>query len=414
MSATEVPLWTLVRNRDEFGDDSLPILTVVSNSGVHVREMDGAGRAVSEDLSGYRVVRPGDLVVNKMWARFGAYGVAGDSGLVSPAYWVLRVDDGNVESRYLHYLLRSDPWRAEIWRRSKDLPPNGFDISWDQFRSLSIPLPPVEEQRRIADFLDDQVARINEAISLTAKSVELLHERYLNLRKVLLADAETDVVGPGIPWLLGEGPNCEIKPGARIFRLQRGVDLTDDEVVEGPYPVVTSGGVSRSHHEYVVPHGGVVVGRYGSAGSTYWIEEAHWPHNTSLYVKDYMGNDPRWVYHLLSVYPFDGLQARAAVPGVNRNDLAVEHFPWVPTALQTKTAERIDRLGAEIAALDRLMTAKLELLEERKGALITAAVTGELDVTTARPIGMGKWVPNVGAGVETPAAAQASSIGGIG
>jgi len=62
-----------------------------------------------------------------------------------------------------------------------------------------------------------------------------------------------------------------------------------------------------------------------------------------------------------------------------------------------------------------LMNAR-SLLEERKRAVITAAVTGELDVTSARPIGVGKWVPNVGASVDNATAgrAQAPSIGGIG
>ena len=61
-----------------------------------------------------------------------------------------------------------------------------------------------------------------------------------------------------------------------------------------------------------------------------------------------------------------------------------------------------------------MLQAAVRQLEERQRALITVAVTGELDVTTARPIGMGKWVPNVGAGVDAPLVGQASGIGGIG
>ena len=137
------PLWTVLTSREEFGGPDLPLLTVKSDSGVSRRDL-AEGRQPSEDLVGYRRVFAGDLVVNKLWARFGAYGVADLDGVISPAYWVLKADHGQVAPRYLHHLLRSSPYRAEIARVSKDMPPNGFDLPWSQFRQIVVDLPPLD------------------------------------------------------------------------------------------------------------------------------------------------------------------------------------------------------------------------------------------------------------------------------
>lgn len=171
----QAPLWTLLRSREEFGASGLPLLTVISDSGVEVRDLAG-GRAPSEELSKYRVVRTGDLVVNKLWARFGAYGVAKVEGVISPAYWVLTIDK-RVFPRYLHYLLRSSPYRAEIWRLSKDLPPNGFDLPWQHFRNIRVLVPPMEEQRRLVEVLDSEMARIEGLLSKKRRMTDLLRER---------------------------------------------------------------------------------------------------------------------------------------------------------------------------------------------------------------------------------------------
>lgn len=184
-----VPAWTLMRSREEFGRPDLPLLTVVSAKGVAVRDL-AEGRAPSEDLSNYRVVAPGDLVVNKLWARFGAYGVSPCAGIISPAYWVLDVDRNRVCPPYLHHLLRSPAYLAEIGRISRNLPPNGYDLSWEQFRSMPVCLPSPEEQRRIADFLDDQVAVLDRAAALRRRQTALLETAEAGLLHTTLEENE--------------------------------------------------------------------------------------------------------------------------------------------------------------------------------------------------------------------------------
>lgn len=145
----------LVERIQERGQPDLPLLTVSASEGISPRGSnanDGL-RAAAEDLSAYLVVRPDDIVVNPLVARDGALGRSEYEGIVSPAYFVLRAREG-VDARFLDYALHAAPYLAEIARRSKWMPPNQFDISWDLFRSIWIHIPDLARQREIADFLD--------------------------------------------------------------------------------------------------------------------------------------------------------------------------------------------------------------------------------------------------------------------
>lgn len=106
-----------------------------------------------------------------------------------------------------------------------------------------------------------------------------------------------------------------------VIRLKRGHDLPADRRQPGTVPVISSSGLS-GFHSLAAAHGpGVVTGRYGTLGKTYYIKEDYWPLNTTLYVEDFKGNDPRFVAYLLSSLDLARHNDKSSVPGVNRNDL---------------------------------------------------------------------------------------------
>lgn len=390
-----VPLWSLVQSRNEFGDLSLPILTVTSEFGVGLRDLSSGGRAVAEDLSGYRVVRPGDLVVNKMWARFGAYGVSREAGLISPAYWVLRIDERRAYPGFVHYLLRSDTWRGEIWRRSKDLPPNGFDISWDQFRILRLDLPPLDEQRRIADFLDDQVARINEARLLRSKQLELLDEmRSASLTRILHS-------APGRPmriaWLLKRSPSYGVLkpehydgpdgvPIVRIFNMPKHGEIDVAELMR------ISPGQDKEYARTRLAPGDVLLSVVGTIGRVAIVGDALNGANLSRAVARLEPRAP-WQAPLIATWLqsqgfarfVDETTQGTAQSVLNMGDLArfqivMPESREIALKVADKAVEHL-RDGQDVTAGVRRA---MEILEEYRSSLITAAVTGEFDVTTAR------------------------------
>jgi type I restriction enzyme S subunit len=106
---------------------------------------------------------------------------------------------------------------------------------------------------------------------------------------------------------------------AEVATLQRGFDLPTQDRVAGEFPLVSSSGISDTHHKCAVRGPGVVTGRSGSIGNVFFIEEDFWPLNTVLYVKEFHGNDPRFVFHLLKKFDLQRFASGAGVPTLNRN-----------------------------------------------------------------------------------------------
>jgi type I restriction enzyme S subunit len=106
-----------------------------------------------------------------------------------------------------------------------------------------------------------------------------------------------------------------------FLTLKRGYDLPEHARLPGEIPVVSSSGITGTHKEPKVDGPGVVTGRYGTLGEVFYIEEPFWPLNTALYVQDFKGNHRRFVSYFLK-WVLNGTESnKAAVPGVNRNDL---------------------------------------------------------------------------------------------
>ncbi len=117
-----------------------------------------------------------------------------------------------------------------------------------------------------------------------------------------------------------------------VIELKRGYDLPQKSRVQGAVPLVSSSGISDTHAVAKVRGPGVVTGRYGTIGTVYYVEDDFWPLNTTLYVHDFRGNDPRFISFFLGGIDFHAYSDKAAVPGVNRNHLheAVIVFPPLP------------------------------------------------------------------------------------
>jgi type I restriction enzyme, S subunit len=372
------------RLEDRRGARDLELLSLASAGYLSPRDQgQNRQRPAEGSIPRYLAVEAGDLVVNPMWLTGGSVAVSSMSGAVSPDYRVFR-PGAAVVPRFLHHVLRSQPYMDQyrLYTRADTT----FDrrVQQSDLDDLPLALPGVDEQRRIADFLDDQVSRIDQVAVLRRHQLELLSQRRRETIRVGVAGAlHGQGVQTEVPWVPVLGPEAELRPLVRMVTLQRGVDLTADEREHGEYAVITSGGPSGFHTRAVVPHSGVVIGRYGSGGSVFWAEGPHWPHNTTLYVRDYKSNHLCWVFYLMQAYPYDALQARTAVPGVNRNDMARDLMPWLPPKRQFQAVAAIDKALAGIDTLAQELSRSVTLLNERMRALITAAVPGEFDVTTA-------------------------------
>lgn len=122
-----------------------------------------------------------------------------------------------------------------------------------------------------------------------------------------------------------------------VVTLKRGYDLPKRLRKEGCTPLISSSGRSDTHSESKVKGPGVITGRYGTIGEVFYSEEDFWPLNTTLYVQDFKGNDPKFIYYFLKTIKYSEYSDKAAVPGVNRNHLHMAQVR-LPTNLTEQKA----------------------------------------------------------------------------
>jgi type I restriction enzyme S subunit len=150
-----------------------------------------------------------------------------------------------------------------------------------------------------------------------------------------------------------------------VVNLKRGYDLPHSARSPGPFPVVSSSGVTDHHSEAKVKGPGVVTGRYGTLGQVFFVESDYWPLNTSLYVQDFKGNDPRFISYFLGTLNFGSQNAAGAVPGVNRNHLHAMDVRVPPLPIQ-------QRIAGILSAYDELIEnsqRRIKILESMARAL---------------------------------------------
>jgi type I restriction enzyme S subunit len=112
----------------------------------------------------------------------------------------------------------------------------------------------------------------------------------------------------------------ELKLG-EILTFQRGFDITKKEQSLGSVPIVSSSGISSFHNKAKLKSPGVVIGRKGTLGTVHYIKQDFWPHDTTLWVKDFKGNDPRFLSYFLKTLHLEAFDTGSSNPTLNRNHL---------------------------------------------------------------------------------------------
>ena len=189
--------------------------------------------------------------------------------------------------------------------------------------------------------------------------------------------------------------------------LKRGYDLPKRDRSPGPVPLVSSSGITDHHGEAKVKGPGVVTGRYGTLGQVFFVRDDFWPLNTTLYVRDFKGNDPRFISYFLRTLDFSAYSDKAAVPGLNRNHLHQEIVRVPPLEDQRAIARVLGALDDKIE-LNRRMS---ETLEEMARALFRSWFV-DFDPVRAKAEGRPSGLPP-DLDALFPASFEASELGEI-
>lgn len=143
-----------------------------------------------------------------------------------------------------------------------------------------------------------------------------------------------------------------IFPLSEVVALRRGHDLPARDRRPGRVPVISSGKSEGCHDTAVAGGPGVVIGRATNIGRPKWVDGPYWPHNTTLYVTDFKGNIPRWIFHLFEYVDLSGFNSGSVQTMLNRNYIA-------KVRVAVPTIEEQRRIAGVLGALDDLIDTNL-------------------------------------------------------
>lgn len=361
-------------------------------------EMGGRQEPDDASLPRYLVAEIGDLVVNPMWLIGGGIGVSGRAGAVSPDYRAFKTR-GSLVPRFIHYLLRSQPYLDQYLLYTRAHTTFDRRVQQPDLDNLPLPVPPLDEQRAIADYLDREIARIDTLIEEQQRLIEMLRER----RQAAVEEAVSIVATSGarLKHIIrsirqGWSPQCYswpadgvetwavLKTGAANggrFRPMENKELPEDEIPR-PDIVVTRGDliVSRANTRELVGSAAVVEGDFPRLMLcdklyAFSLDDSR---ADSRFVAAVLGSR-RW----RDLIELEATGASHSMLNISQSDIVNLPMPLPHVDEQHRIVSHLD---SETAKIDQLITETerfIELARERRSALITAAVTGQVDVREA-------------------------------
>jgi type I restriction enzyme S subunit len=360
---------------------------------------------------GHKVCRPGDLVINTMWAWMAALGVTRHIGIVSPAYGVYRPSVGTgLQPSFAASLLRTPLYAAEYLRRSTGVNSSRLRLYPESFLRIPVLLPPSDEQAAIVRFLDHANGKIDRAIRAKRKLISLLGEQ----KQVIIHRAVTRGLDPvvklkpsGIPWLGDVPEHWACTP---IKRLLSRMDYGTSEVskAEGRIRILTMGNIQRG--EVIIPKSGGIdeissemlldrhdilftrtngnpdlVGKVGLFRGERSDNVSFASYLVRLRAKP--PHDPRWLHGVLNSSAFWSFARSHALVNLqtNLNSTRYSQFqiPVPPAREQSLIVAAIEDETAPLNVAIARTEREIALIREYRTTLAAEVVTGKLDVREA-------------------------------
>lgn len=408
------PLWALFRRHKLTGFPNEQLLSVYRDYGVIPKaSRDDNFNKTSDDLNAYQLVQVDDLAINKMKAWQGSVGISKYKGIVSPAYHVYTPIHSEIPS-YLHHLFRCKEYVAGYLANSKGIRVNQWDLEPQQHSRMSVLLPTLQEQTQIAKFLGHETARIDALIEEQQRLIELLKEK----RQAVISLAVTKGLDPSVPmknsgveWL-GKVPAHWSVAGLKWFWSVTDckhitADFVDDGIPLASIREVQSRYVSLEYARQTTKEfylqlieagrepaaGDLIFSRNATVGEVAQVANWHPPfalgQDVCLLKRKYkwLSSDYLQVALLSTVVKvqLDNLMIGSTFKRVNVEDIRGLTIP-MPSHEEQKLIA--DYLSKETEFFDALLSeakSTIGLLHERRSALISAAVTGKIDVRGWKP-----------------------------
>ena len=366
------PFWTLFKRNKKTGFPDEELLSVYRDYGVIPKSSrDDNHNVASEDLSGYQLVTEGSLVTNKMKAWQGSIAISRHQGIVSPAYYVYE-PLSKEHDQYLHYLFRSRPYIALYQRISKGVRVGQWDLEHEALRTIPVLLPDLSVQKDIADFLDRETARIDQLIEKKKQFNELSVIKFETLRNKIIRQKTSGFPLQPLRWL------TRVSSGKFIDNSE----ISEEKTSSLSTPVIGGNGPLGFTSEVNSKANTLVVGRVGAlCGNVHYIPESCWVTDNALIITFTSKKiHPLYAYEILVAENLNKKANKSAQPLITGETVKDVKVCLPSETVQSEIVSEIAGLREHFSKFQSQDQASVSLLKEYKTALITAAVTGQIDV----------------------------------
>ncbi|EOC1818116.1 TPA: restriction endonuclease subunit S [Vibrio parahaemolyticus] len=322
--------------------------------------------------SSAKLVEPGAILVAMYGATAGKVGRLHIEATTNQAVLSVRSKNSNVISNdYLFWLLTFAS--EELIKQCQGAAqPN---LSKQLIDGYQILYPSITEQQKIAEVL----STVNKKIDLIDQKIAETEKLKTGLMQKLFSEG-VGVQDENGNWQPHTEFSSDLLPSSwevgeviDFLELQRGHDLPVQKRMGGSVPIIGSNGIVGYHSQAVVEESGVITGRSGTLGKVYFSEGSFWPLNTSLYIRDFKGNNKKYCFYFLEHFNLKRFGTGTGVPTLNRNIVHKQKTAFPSLIEQEKIAEILDTVSQKKQILEQQ---KAETQQLKKG-LMQKLLTGE-------------------------------------
>jgi len=229
--------------------------------------------------------------------------------------------------------------------------------------NVSMPLPPLLEQKRIVAILDEAFEGIDRAISNTEKNLSNareLFESYLN----------------SIFSQKGEG--WEFENWESVLTINNGRSQKNVTNPNGKYPIYGSGGIMGYADNYICNEGSTIIGRKGSINNPIYVTTKFWNIDTAFGLSPLDSLDSKFLYYFCLGYDFTKHDKGTTLPSLTKKDLLNVSMPLLPLPEQKNIVNKLDKIYTKTQRIENIYRQKIAALKELKQSILQKAFTGEL------------------------------------
>jgi len=358
--------------------------------------------AKTDNPENRKLVLAGDFVINSRSDRKGSAGISDRDGSVSVISTVLEPRD--IEIDFVHHLLRSRAFQEEYYRFGSGIVADLWSTRYSAMKQITLAVPPRNEQRAIARFLDRETTKIDALIAKQEQLIATLREdRAATITQAVTKglDPNVEMKNSGIEWI-GEIPVDwqvrQIKWGSPVKRGASPRPIDDPKYFddEGEWSwvriadVSASGGRLRETTQRLstlgsslsvkISPGSLFISIAGTVGKPCITEIPACIHDGFVYFPT-LDLNPEYLYRIFEAGEcYKGLGKMGTQLNLNTDTIGSIHVPFPPSEEQRRIVHGLNERCATIDKLIGKSTEMIETLREYRSALITDAVTGKIDV----------------------------------